>query len=52
MLPVSTVESPGFKKLIVEMTSSSVQLPNRNLEAFLECQQQQMFGQDTVSLLY
>ena len=29
MLPLSTLESPGFRKLIVEMTSSSVQLPNR-----------------------
>ena len=29
MLPLSTVESPSFRKLIVEMISSSVQLPNR-----------------------
>lgn len=29
MLPLSTVESPGFKKLIAEMTSSSVELTNR-----------------------
>ena len=29
MLPLSTVKSPGFKKLIAEMTSSSVELPNR-----------------------
>ena len=29
MLPLSTVESPGFKKLIADITSSSVELPNR-----------------------
>ena len=29
MLPLSTVESPGFKKLIAEMTSSSAEVPNR-----------------------
>ena len=29
MLPLSTVESTGFKKLIAEMTSSSAELPNR-----------------------
>ena len=28
-LPLSTVESPGFKKLIAEMTSSSAELPDR-----------------------
>ena len=45
MLPLSTVESPGFKKLIAEMTSSSVELPNRKaLATYLDKPYELMMG--------